>query len=166
MWSGIFLVRNLTATSMWTVITSDSESAWTCIHSHMRSSWRSVSVISIHSKENMSMYFVCRQFTVLSPLLPSLEWMLQFCGCCFHCVFGRPFVDISVQRQATLIKKVAIFWFVVPCILVEVHWCFIGTLAITSETLANFYQTVQRYDSEDSHLHTSCHENLKSCLTW
>jgi hypothetical protein len=31
----------------------------------------------------------------------------------------------------------------------------------TSETLVNFYQTTERNIPEDSHLHTSHHENLK-----
>jgi hypothetical protein len=34
--------------------------------------------------------------------------------------------------------------------------------ARTSETLVNFYQTTQRNNPEDNHLHTHCHENLKS----
>jgi hypothetical protein len=34
--------------------------------------------------------------------------------------------------------------------------------ARTSETLVNFYQTTQRYNPEDSHLHTHRRENLKS----
>jgi hypothetical protein len=36
--------------------------------------------------------------------------------------------------------------------------------ARTSETLVNFYQTTQRYNPEDSHLHTHCCENLKSYM--
>jgi hypothetical protein len=32
----------------------------------------------------------------------------------------------------------------------------------TSETLVNFYQTIQRISLEDSHLHTRRRENLKS----
>jgi hypothetical protein len=36
--------------------------------------------------------------------------------------------------------------------------------ASTSETSVNFYQTTQRYNPEDSHLHTRRHENLKSYL--
>jgi hypothetical protein len=32
----------------------------------------------------------------------------------------------------------------------------------TSETLVNLYKTTQCYIREDSHLHTHCHENLKS----
>jgi hypothetical protein len=34
--------------------------------------------------------------------------------------------------------------------------------ASTSETLVNFYETTQRYNPEDSHLHTRRRENLKS----
>jgi hypothetical protein len=36
--------------------------------------------------------------------------------------------------------------------------------ASTSETSVNFYQTTQRYNPEDSHLHTRHRENLKSQL--
>jgi hypothetical protein len=34
--------------------------------------------------------------------------------------------------------------------------------ASTSETSVSFYKTTLRNNPEDSHLHTSCHENLKS----
>jgi hypothetical protein len=34
--------------------------------------------------------------------------------------------------------------------------------ARTSETLVKFYQTAWRYNPEDGHLCTHCHENLKS----
>jgi hypothetical protein len=34
----------------------------------------------------------------------------------------------------------------------------------TSETSVNYYQTTWHYNSEDSNLHTHCHENLKSYL--
>jgi hypothetical protein len=37
--------------------------------------------------------------------------------------------------------------------------------ASTSETSVNFYHTTGSNNPEDSHLHTHCHENLKShCL--
>jgi hypothetical protein len=36
--------------------------------------------------------------------------------------------------------------------------------ASTSETSVNFYQTTQRNNPEDSHLHTRRRENLKSHL--
>jgi hypothetical protein len=35
-------------------------------------------------------------------------------------------------------------------------------MAMTSETLVNFYQTTRRYNPEDSHLRTHRRENLKS----
>jgi hypothetical protein len=62
----------------------------------------------------------------------------------------------------------AVFWVVAPCNLVEVYQRFGGTCclhhqsAMTSETLANFYQTRRRYNPEDSHLRTHHRENLKS----
>jgi hypothetical protein len=34
--------------------------------------------------------------------------------------------------------------------------------ARTSETSVNFYQTIRRYNPEDSYLHTRRRENLKS----
>jgi hypothetical protein len=37
--------------------------------------------------------------------------------------------------------------------------------ASTSETLLNVYQTTRCNIAEDSHLHTCCHENLKSHQT-
>jgi hypothetical protein len=36
-------------------------------------------------------------------------------------------------------------------------------VARTSETLVNLYQTIQRYNPEDSRLFTRRHENLKYC---
>jgi hypothetical protein len=36
--------------------------------------------------------------------------------------------------------------------------------ASTSESSVNFYQTIRRYNPEDSHLHTRRRENLKSYL--
>jgi hypothetical protein len=66
--------------------------------------------------------------------------------------------------------KMAVFWVIVPCSLVEVYRRFRGAhhlmieAASTSEMLANFYQTTWHYNPEDSHLHTHHHENLKSYL--
>jgi hypothetical protein len=71
--------------------------------------------------------------------------------------------------------KMAVFWVVAPCSLVEVYQRFTGPcylhyhhgattqkmmdddqmmmeVATTSETLVNFYQTTRRYNPEDSHL--------------
>jgi hypothetical protein len=73
-------------------------------------------------------------------------------------------------------KKMAVFWVVVPCSLVEVYQRFRGPCcsheiialmmeaARTSEKLVNFYQTTRRYNPEDSHLRTHRRENLKSYL--
>jgi hypothetical protein len=49
-----------------------------------------------------------------------------------------------------------------------VFWVFILLMdaARTFETLVNFWQTTQHYNPEDSHLHTHCRENLKSCLKY
>jgi hypothetical protein len=82
--------------------------------------------------------------------------------------------------------KMAVFWIVAPCILVEVYQRFRGPCCLhhqgdeslmmtinlmmeaerTSETLVNFYQTTQRYNPEDSHLRTHRRENLNSYLIY
>jgi hypothetical protein len=58
--------------------------------------------------------------------------------------------------------KMAVFWVVAPCSLVEVYRRFEGTCSIialmiqaasTSETSVNFYQTTRLYKPEDSHFH-------------
>jgi hypothetical protein len=81
--------------------------------------------------------------------------------------------------------KMAVFWVVAPCRLVEVYRRFrdasclyhqgddrpasiialMMEAASTSETSVNFYQTTRRYNPEDSHLHTRRRENLKSYNT-
>jgi hypothetical protein len=72
--------------------------------------------------------------------------------------------------------KMAVFWVVEPCSLVEIYVSedlsasiiiiIIITLmmvaARSSETLVNFYRTTRRYNPEDSHLRTNHRENLKS----
>jgi hypothetical protein len=66
--------------------------------------------------------------------------------------------------------KVAVFWVVLLCIQVKVYQQSFRATALmmeaanTSETSVNFYQTTQRNNPEDSHLHTFCYENLKSHL--
>jgi hypothetical protein len=52
--------------------------------------------------------------------------------------------------------KMAVFWVVAPCIRPD------DETARTSETLVNFFQTIQRNNPEDSHLRTHRRENLKS----
>jgi hypothetical protein len=60
--------------------------------------------------------------------------------------------------------KMAVFWVVAPCSLVEVYQRFGGACnlaalmmeaASTSGTLVNFYQTTWCNNPEDSHLHLS-----------
>jgi hypothetical protein len=68
--------------------------------------------------------------------------------------------------------KMAVFWVVAPCSLVEGYrrfknaCCLLIALMLeaarTSETLVNFYQTTRRCNPEDSHLRTHHRENLKS----
>jgi hypothetical protein len=48
--------------------------------------------------------------------------------------------------------KIAVFWVVAPCSLVEVR-AMMMEAARTSETLVNFYQTTWCYNPEDSNLH-------------
>jgi hypothetical protein len=71
-------------------------------------------------------------------------------------------------------KKMAVFWVVAPCSLVEIYRRFRGPCcddegialmmeaARSSETSVNFYQTTRRYNPEDNHLRTNRRENLKS----
>jgi hypothetical protein len=62
--------------------------------------------------------------------------------------------------------KMAVFWVVAPCIQAQIYRRFRGACcgllialtmeaAGTSETSVNFYQTTQRNNPEDSHLHTT-----------
>jgi hypothetical protein len=63
-------------------------------------------------------------------------------------------------RFSVVSMKMAVFWVLAPCSLIEVYQCFRGSCCLddggskTSETLVNFYQTTQRYNPEDSHLCT------------
>jgi hypothetical protein len=54
----------------------------------------------------------------------------------------------------------ALFWVVATSIIVALMM----EAARISETLVNFYQTIQRYNPEDNHLRTNSRENLKSYL--
>jgi hypothetical protein len=68
--------------------------------------------------------------------------------------------------------KMAVFWIVVPCSIVEVYRRLRRLIALmmeaasTSETSVNFCRTIWRNNPEDSHLHTRRHENLKSHKKW
>jgi hypothetical protein len=59
--------------------------------------------------------------------------------------------------------KMAVFWAVSLYILVEIYLRFGGACCRRhSETSVNFYQTTQRKNPEDGHLHTRSRENLIS----
>jgi hypothetical protein len=73
----------------------------------------------------------------------------------------------------SILLKMAVFWVVAPCSLVEVYRPFRGAYCLhhqgdeaarTAVILVNFYQTTRRYNPEDSHLRTHRRENLKSYL--
>jgi hypothetical protein len=49
---------------------------------------------------------------------------------------------------------------------VALWWALMMKAVSTSETWVNFYQTTWRNIAEDSHLHTHCHDNLKSHLEY
>jgi hypothetical protein len=58
--------------------------------------------------------------------------------------------------------KMAVFWVIAPCNLVEVLIALMMEAVSISETSANFYQTTRRNNPEDSHLDSRRRENLKS----
>jgi hypothetical protein len=63
-------------------------------------------------------------------------------------------VGFEVFTAASM--KMAVFWVVAPCNLVDVYRRFRGIRpddgGSTSETLVNFYDNTRRYNPEDSHL--------------
>jgi hypothetical protein len=67
-----------------------------------------------------------------------------------------------------MLTKMAVYWVVAPCSLVEVYQRFRGPCCLhhqdDDETLVNFYRTTRCYNPEDSHLRTHHSENLKSYL--
>jgi hypothetical protein len=56
-------------------------------------------------------------------------------------------------------SKMAVFWVVAPCSLVEVYQRFRGTCCLHHP---GTHLPIRRYNPEDSHLRTHCRENLKS----
>jgi hypothetical protein len=67
--------------------------------------------------------------------------------------------------------KIAVFWVVAPCSLVEVNQLTMSVIALmmeaarTSETLVNFYQTTRCYNPEDSNLRTFPRNTFALCFT-
>jgi hypothetical protein len=106
----------------------------------------------------------------------SLESDGRFCAG----AFGRNLASVAVKMLPHFVKvgsevltavrtKMAFFWVVPPCSLVEVYQRFRGTCCLHHQgdkshrsddggskdlwNLVNFYQTIRRYNPEDSHLH-------------
>jgi hypothetical protein len=74
----------------------------------------------------------------------SLRWLPSRMLC--HVVWQK-FTDVSEVLASSIIRaRIALMM----------------EATSTSEMLVNFYQTTQHNDSEHSHLHTRCNENLKS----
>jgi hypothetical protein len=73
---------------------------------------------------------------------------------------GRRFTDVSEALAASIIRamrktleKNLGLWLLIALMM---------EAASASVTSVNFYQTTRRNNSEDSHLHTHCRENLKT----
>jgi hypothetical protein len=72
--------------------------------------------------------------------------------------------------HATSLPKIALFWEVAPCTLVQADYCLLPPIikialmmeaVSTSETSVNIYQTARRNIPEETRLHTRRCENLK-----
>jgi hypothetical protein len=72
-------------------------------------------------------------------------------------IFCKERVKGVFEVLTAVSTKMAVFWVVAPCSLVEVYKCFrvialMMEAARTSEKLVNIYQTIRCYNPEDSHL--------------
>jgi hypothetical protein len=86
-------------------------------------------------------------------------------------------IIVQFQVLTAVSMKVAVFWVIAPCSLVEVYRHFrcacclylalMMEVASTSEMLVNFYQTTRRNNLEASHLQsTSCFAHIFSYQVW
>jgi hypothetical protein len=69
------------------------------------------------------------------------------------------FSSVGFEVLTAVSTKMAVFWVVTMVALMM-------EAAMTSKTLVIFYQTIRRYNPEDSHLRTHRRENLKSYLDY
>jgi hypothetical protein len=71
-------------------------------------------------------------------------------------IIAKHINEVRFEVLTAVSMKMAVFWVVAPCSLVEVYRRFRALMmeaAGTSETLVYFYQTIRCYNPEDSHLH-------------
>jgi hypothetical protein len=105
----------------------------------------------------------------LSDQLSNLRWMNLFSWEHYKrwSTIEIKFMILAVRAVQT-VMKMAVFWDVAQCSLVEVYRCFRGACCLaavvltikaasTSETSVNFYRTIRRNIPEDSHIHTHIH---------
>jgi hypothetical protein len=89
--------------------------------------------------------------------------------------FSYCFKEVGFEVLTAVSTKMAVFWVVMLCSLVEVYQCFGGPCCLhhqgdalmmeaarTSETLVNFYQTTRCYNPEDSPL---CFKEVSATVT-
>jgi hypothetical protein len=103
---------------------------------------------SMHGATNLH----ATNFNIIVPYLLVFQEVPLSCD-----LHESPFKHVGFEVLTAVSSKMAVFWVVAPCSLVEVYQRFIIRALImeatrTSETLVNFYQTTQRYNPEDSHL--------------
>jgi hypothetical protein len=60
--------------------------------------------------------------------------------------------------------KMAAFWIVAPCSLIKFTSVSQVFAASVIRVVFTLLETTWRYNPEDNHLHTHCHQNLKSYL--
>jgi hypothetical protein len=87
-------------------------------------------------------------------------------------------ISIRFSVGVGICMKMAVFWVVAPCSLVEVHQCFRGPCCLHHQgdthhpddggskhlwNIGKLLPGTRSYNPEDSHLRTHCRENLKPC---
>jgi hypothetical protein len=78
-----------------------------------------------------------------------------------HTLDVNNILSARLEVLTAVITKMAVFWVVAPCSVVEVYQHFRSPCCLialmmeavrTSETMVNLYQTTWRYNPEDNHL--------------
>jgi hypothetical protein len=98
----------------------------------------------------MSEYFTC------APLLSGVQAQAIFPLSFLRFLMIIHFLTFFLYEYYRILR-LAVFWVVTPCSLEEA--------ASISETSADFYQTTQRYNSEDGHIYTRLRREPQVLLT-